>query len=55
MPGSRCWTEPKEVRVAADIAAVRKALTPYHDKIRACVMDGFEEWRDTQAYRISKG
>ncbi|MCC2981712.1 hypothetical protein [Sphingomonas sp. IC4-52] len=41
--------------MAADIDAVRQALTPYHGKIHACVMDGFAEWRDTQAYRISKG
>jgi len=41
--------------VAADIDAVRQALTPYHGKIHACVIDGFAEWRDTQAYRISKG
>lgn len=39
----------------ADINAVRQALTPYHGKIHACVVDGFAEWRDTQAYRISKG
>jgi hypothetical protein len=41
--------------VTADIDAVRKALTPYHAKIHGCVTDGFAEWRDTQAYRISKG
>ncbi|RYG95267.1 MAG: hypothetical protein EON58_14535, partial [Alphaproteobacteria bacterium] len=41
--------------MAADIDAVRQALTPYHGKIHACVVDGFAEWRDTQAYRISKG
>lgn len=41
--------------MAADIDAVRKALTPYHGKIHACVLGGFAEWRDTQTYRISKG
>jgi hypothetical protein len=41
--------------VAADIDAVRKALTPYHSKIQRCVLDGFAEWRDTQNYRISNG
>lgn len=41
--------------MAADINAVREALTPYHGKIHACVLDGFAEWRDTQKYRISKG
>ncbi|MBB5712973.1 hypothetical protein [Sphingomonas xinjiangensis] len=41
--------------MAADIDAVRKALTPYHGKIHACVLEGFAEWRDTQTYRVSKG
>lgn len=41
--------------MAADIDAVRKALTPYHDKIHACVLGGFAEWRDMQSYRATKG
>lgn len=41
--------------MAADINAVRKALTPVHGKIVACVHDGFAEWRETQSYRLSKG
>ncbi|WP_242770387.1 hypothetical protein [Sphingopyxis sp. YF1] len=41
--------------MAADIDAVRKALTPYHGKIHASVLGGFAEWRDTQAFRVSKG
>lgn len=44
-----------EIRVAAQIEAVRQALTPYHGKIRACVLGGFAEWRDTQNYRVSMG
>ncbi|WP_421853125.1 hypothetical protein [Novosphingobium sp.] len=39
----------------ADINAVRKALTPYHDKIHGCVLGGFAEWRDMQSYRATKG
>ena len=41
--------------MAANIDAVRDALTPYHSKIHACVIGGFSEWRDMQNYRVSKG
>jgi hypothetical protein len=39
----------------ADIDAVRSSLTPYHSKILTCIMGGFGEWRDLQAYRASSG
>lgn len=38
-----------------DIDAVRKALTPFHDKILDCVLGGFAEWCDVQSYRLSNG
>lgn len=41
--------------MAADIEAVRSSLMPYHGKILACIMDGFGEWRDLQAFRASSG
>ena len=41
--------------MAANIDAVRGALTPYHAKIHSCIIGGFAEWRDLQNYRVARG